>query len=518
MTKSFGASLSHIIVAYRFQSYRHLVLRVSRTSQWLAMVLPHGVYWGVAAVVCYLSPRLTRYLANDTPLIVVLSTLGPGFATFLTIVEYKLQKKQNKINDPLEKRSDKENRGSSSTKATPRNKRSHERPTPLMARTNTPTISRRPRRSLGSIAGTPLRAHRHGNGDLDDIKADLSYYKKYWTVYAAYAMAVKIMYQVPIVSRILFRTAFLKQMGQQLQLLAILWVYIMPYLIVVNSDVNAANSSLPIPMLYKYLRPRLHQVLDRLALVSRTTWNERVVSISSSGLRVVRMMGLISESTKNRVIEGLTSHGPALVLPLCTLFLFPSVLTQVAIIVAQYLLPLQLDTPASSMMPFLQYWVVHILIQFVIAPFEGLLSWIPHVQLLLYICISIPSVCNSWFDIVHEECIDWGLLRPCDGGHQQEGQPTPRLEADKTRLGRAWLWLLEYLPRHREEEENLDSSNAAEEDDIRSDDDMQSADDQEEDDDDDDFVMYEQDVDHDALHHRSPPPTRRGRVRNTSNS
>jgi len=139
-------------------------------------------------------------------------------------------------------------------------------------------------------------------------------------------------------------------------------------------------------------------------------------------------------------------------IPAATL-LMPYFVTVYGVLYVQYAAPVAATVAAlgpdkltAHQHQWLQYWVLHALVQGCLNRLAGILWWIPlstHAVFLLWCYLAVlPQAVTSWYAVLQDEWQSLGLLPPPPEGNGE----MMTMEWEATRTARAVSWILDRLP------------------------------------------------------------------------
>jgi hypothetical protein len=316
-------------------------------------MMPHLLFWGVAAATKWLLPSFLSWLACDTALLPVLRLWYPVTATLLFLHDMKL------VTQPHIKTSTQ----------TPQRKTSSTPRTPLLRMFPRTTPASEPRKRR----------------EVNEMKERETYWLQFWMTNAAFLCGKGVWQALPFVTKVVNRTWIL-----QLELLLYIWVFVMPYLL---PQIAHAPEGKPLALLEPHIRRVARTVYQSTQLFSDAWWETWVVRPLTTTLNLLVTLRMLSRNFANE-LRNVVTQSKALLLPSLSLFM-PRFLSIFGLLFVQYVLPLyQQSTLRHERM--LRYWVIHILLSAITQATDAILWWIPLSRVVIFAAFvvigTVPAV------------------------------------------------------------------------------------------------------------------------------
>jgi hypothetical protein len=265
---------------------------------------------------------------------------------------------------------------------------------------------------------------------VNEPEAATRYWLRYWVVYALVQSVGTLGSMVPVFGSVVVQHPYVLHTCSELKLLFFIWLFSMEAMIgaaVVEEDAFMANA-MPLSLIHNHITPLL---LDFEAVVSEAvsavTWKTLVHSQAQRILEVLVLVKILSESRKDWFLHAL-EEGRGLLLPSLSLFM-PSFITVWGVAYVQYIVPSSKSTKAllvdkkrrkseqrineEQEILYLQYWIVHCIVNGVLAYFSAILWFVPfatHATFLLWCHLSLPKSIAQSYELIESELIAFGLL------------------------------------------------------------------------------------------------------------
>ena len=425
------------------KKYNILVQTVSETSIFLALLLPHFLYFFCVALIKYLAPWLLRYFSMHTPAAKAISLWIPLWET-VSFLHRDIDDAEDKGKQPYPSKA---------------------------ADAKSPPMRKAKRKSGKS---PPARIHPTKTDSDTKLEEEGMNILRYWVVYSLIFASYRVITMLPVVSKIFTaagaagapkRSRWAPQPGrisraissvrpteetlQELRMVFFVWLCHLPTSLTgVGSDSTKGQtkkkmreqSNRPLDILYSRFGTVAMYIADFSLAVSRgvdaqhngpAPLNEqssasgtigkglaKVLGIIRSFLDVAVFMKVISTPTRDWISTAI-ADGAALIPAAITLFM-PGYFTEFGVIFVSNVLPaansaLTHDTKCVSLVGrYLRYWVIHAMLSGLISSFRPVLMWIPlssHATWLLWAYVQQQSATSRLYSILEWEMVCFGLLR-----------------------------------------------------------------------------------------------------------
>mmetsp|Transcript_26845 Transcript_26845/g.58891 ORF Transcript_26845/g.58891 Transcript_26845/m.58891 type:complete len:661 (+) Transcript_26845:488-2470(+) len=418
------------------QSTTNYFDKLARASKMLALTIPHLIFVGLGVTIRLAFPGAVRYVAYETPVLLVLSVFYPFVSTFLWVQSQRRMNKSvgnsstsnngegkedgNKNNDA----SNNENRVSDSKSVSERKKRFE-------------TINKKGEKSSPEFV-TETKA-----------MATTQYWLNYWQLYAVVQSGGRCCSMIPIVGRFLTSHPMFQFLTGECKLFFFVWVFGMGKILrgITTSASSDAfmTEALPLRMIQIFVTPlvlKLHSLVSDA--IPQDLWQTWVVSKTKTSLDLAVLVRMLSEEGRDWLVH-ITEEARVLTLPSITL-LMPGFVTQFGVAYVRYAVPSAKSAKAKSKaakLVYLQYWILHCCVAGLLAYLEGILWWIPfstHAVFLLWCYLILPQAIRYLYGILESDLIAFGLLPKVD---DSAGATT---DISQTRIAHLFDWLVGWLP------------------------------------------------------------------------
>jgi hypothetical protein len=199
----------------------------------------------------------------------------------------------------------------------------------------------------------------------------------------------------------------------QLELVAYLWFYSMPYLFSHNDNLKMEGR--PLQVLAPMLRTLHKTVYDNVSsIVSEPTWQTYVCNPTLPFLKLAVTVRLLRPTTSEWLTLAIM-EGRALIVPFTILWTPLPFVSTFAVMYVQYVLPIgkkqRTDDTAR-----LQYWVLHVFLQLCLRLIQDFLWYIPFSNVAVFaVWWYLSWNMTPWYDMLQRDLQVFGLL-PGDEG------------------------------------------------------------------------------------------------------
>lgn len=342
------------------KSYERTVRNIATTSLRLAVMMPHILFVGMAAVTKLLMPKLVQWLACETALRSVLQLWYPLVATILLLHDIKMIQLSNSSHTEEADLLQTPQKGTTST-SSPQKK--------------TPISRMFPRTTPASV--TKRQQKRR---EVSEIKERESYWLHFWMTSAAFLCGKRFVAALPFIQR------FVHEWGKpglmQLELLFYIWVFAMPYLL---PKIANAPEGRPLYLLEPKIRQMAQMVYQSTLVFSDTWWQTWVMTPLTTGLNLLVTLRMLSKHFADE-LRDVVIQSKALLLPSVSLFM-PRFLSIFGLLFVQFAFPLHKQSTMKRKerhAVMLRYWVIHILLTVITEATESILWWIPLSRVLTF--------------------------------------------------------------------------------------------------------------------------------------
>eukprot|EP00574_Skeletonema_japonicum_P009728 CAMPEP_0201731380 /NCGR_PEP_ID=MMETSP0593-20130828/25504_1 /ASSEMBLY_ACC=CAM_ASM_000672 /TAXON_ID=267983 /ORGANISM="Skeletonema japonicum, Strain CCMP2506" /LENGTH=586 /DNA_ID=CAMNT_0048224137 /DNA_START=72 /DNA_END=1832 /DNA_ORIENTATION=+ len=389
--------------------YNHFVDQVGKTSTFLALMLPHLLYFTFAAIIKRLLPWLVTYLATKTPINAFIQYFHPLYCTFLIIGKYTQHLRTYTVAEAGDDDS------KSSSKMTPSN----------------------------------VKRQQKQKAELEELRKATSDILKYWVVYAIIVATVRTGKLLPFVGHVftvagdnvakgkrrqalLSKLRFSSKFVEEISLVFFTWLRFMP-----SSVTRQEKSSLkgrgisPIDIIYKKFSLFVKSAMSSSAsLTNRAAgngWLSWLVGKLDSLLSILVLGRAISQKTKQKVIStaaelsDLIPAAVTLFVPGCSSY---GVIYVSLVVPAAYSIKSceeigkkssnleTMESKVNDASRFLRFWMIHALVTWILDSFAPILAWVPfssHLIWLLWAFLQLEASTRriyGWFESEVEKPFD----------------------------------------------------------------------------------------------------------------
>ncbi len=410
-------------------------------------------------MLCYdlLFPSVIKWLAQDTYLTVMLSVLYPLLATVSCVHQRRYP---NTIVAPpaeaFKKKNDDDIGNDPSNKETTSNKKNKSNGSTLRQRkpaTNVANSSVPAAYSRANLAST-----RNGASIASSSpQATTAYWLRYWYIYGFVHAVGLFCTMIPIFPRIVklilgrYPTVYL--MTDEIKLLFFVWIFGLEYVLSNPNPTTTTSSSKkvdssfladasPLTLMKRYVTPLLLQLHEKVSEVfSEPFWNTWVVSNAKAFLQAFVLLRMLSEERKDWLVH-IAEEARVIAAPTITLIM-PSIFTQFGVLYVQYIVPSSKSAQArsdSAKLVYLEYWIIHCIVNGILAWFSNILWYIPfstHLIYILWCYLYMPKHIRQVYDLVENELITFGIL---------QGNGSSPIDINQTKTAKLFTALTARLP------------------------------------------------------------------------
>mmetsp|Transcript_370 Transcript_370/g.550 ORF Transcript_370/g.550 Transcript_370/m.550 type:complete len:592 (-) Transcript_370:59-1834(-) len=394
--------------------YNHFVDQVGKTSTFLALLLPHLLYFTFAAIIKRLLPWLVTYLATKTPLNAFIQYFHPLYCTFLIIGKSTQHLRTYKVveADGNDKKT--------ASKTTPSN----------------------------------VKRQQKQKAELEEIRKEVVDILKYWVVYAIIIATVRTGKLLPFVGHMftvvgdnvtkgkrrqgmLSKLRFSSKFVEEISLVFFTWLRFMP-----SSVTGQDKSSLkgkgnsPIEIIYKKFSSFVKSAMSSSASLTNKAAGSHLGNGSMLSwcigkldfpLSILVLGRAISQETKQKVITTVTELSD--LIPAAITLFVPGCSSYGVIyvsLVAPAFLSIKscdeinkkssnvatMESKVNEASRFLRFWMIHALVTWVLDSFAPILAWVPfstHVIWLLWAFLQLETTTRriyGWFESEVEKPLD----------------------------------------------------------------------------------------------------------------
>jgi FtsH-binding integral membrane protein len=459
---------------------------------------PHAIFVGVLIVVWILARDLLRWMAVETKLTTVFDTWYPLLATICVLYEVSIEKMNNNNNN--------------NTKMTKKKKQPSQSPREtwqlggvipadvvvpptilrdslLFSPPQSSSHRRRRRRSSlfemcnsGGVSSSTSENNNNKNTaqkihTLDDslnIPNRMNYWLQYWMVVASVAALKQLFHTIPFAARIGKRQPGLVAYWCIFELVGWIWVNTMPSMTPSSLQVHQPYST-PVEFLaQRIIQPVasiLYQAISQ-RLISAAAWNTYVVDTIRTWIKLIVWVKLITEQTQ-KIMEHWVVVSREIILPAMAIFSWP--LAPYGIWYVTFVLPVAKSAASvgcmtdskgdrskpqqhskynkkNNQVQWLQYWVIHAGVTFVVGNMAGLLWWIPFSNLLIFVVLAKLALGSSesiqfYYDhYIQAELQAFCILPPGDSAQV--------IAIQESKLARLVFWIIDKLPSAAEKDDD----------------------------------------------------------------
>lgn len=385
--------------------YNRFVDQVGKTSTFLALLLPHLMYFILAAFIKRVCPWLITYLATKTPLNAFIQYLHPLYCTFL-IIGKVTQHLRSYIVDEADEN---DNKVKKSNKKAPSN----------------------------------VKRQEKQKAELEQLRKEVVDILKYWVVYAIIIATVRTGKLLPFFGHlftvvgdnvakgkrkpILSKLSFTSKFVEEISLVFFTWLRFMPSSMTgqtkASSKGRGGNS--PIDISYNKLSSWMKSAMNTSDTLANKAGSQgylsRVVETLDGFLYGLKFARLISQETKQKIITSVTELS-ALLPAAITLFI-PG-FSRYGVIYVSLVVPAaysikscdEIDKPVSNnnaqtmessvndASRFLRFWMIHALVTWILDSFAPILAWVPfsaHMTWLVWAFLLLETSTRKiygWFE------------------------------------------------------------------------------------------------------------------------
>lgn len=379
--------------------YNNFVTKVSQTSLFLAMLLPHVLYVVLVGAIKYFVPSLVTYFATKTYATAFLSLWHPFIKTLGMLHRYAgFMRNKKRVTNGTSTEASSQGR---SGKATSSKQTKHVRRWLLAAETkrDTPFAKNQKNTKRGGPSGdNETTASKNKESTLESLSEEGAELLKYWVVYTLLCTSFRTVYLLPIVGRIfsaaglssvaaeapdtvagsswLSRTGWFTfslsaQFMEETSLIFFVWLCLLPTSFTSptsgwNSDTmkdraavwekkakahsNVEYNNRPLDILYTRLAPTATSMLDSSSsLAARTTPRNNgdaagaegvlmsVIKKFQSLLELAVMIKIMKASTKERIVTAMVES--TALLPASVTLVMPGYFTQFGVMYVKDVVP-----------------------------------------------------------------------------------------------------------------------------------------------------------------------------------
>jgi hypothetical protein len=278
-------------------------------------------------------------------------------------------------------------------------------------------------------------------------------------VVASVAAIKQLFHTIPFAARILKRQPGLVAYWCVFELVGWIWVNTMPSMTPTSLQVHQPYST-PVEFLaHRMIRPVSSIVYQAVSqqLISAAAWNTYVVDTIVTWIKLLVWAKLITEQTQ-RSLEHWIMVSREIIVPAMAIFSWP--LAPYGIWYLTFLLPVAKSAcwtdwkcdrskqhhsnNKNNQVKWLQFWVIHAGVTFVMGSMAGLLWWIPFSNLLIFVVLAklalgSPELIQSYYDhYIQAELQAFCILPPGDSAQV--------LAIQESKLARLVFWIIDKLP------------------------------------------------------------------------
>lgn len=391
--------------------YNHFVDQVGKTSTFLALMLPHLLYFTFAAIIKRLLPWLVTYFATKTPLNAFIQYFHPLYCTFLIIGKYTQH-----LHTYTTKEADGNGNKSNNSKMKPSNvKRQHKQ-----------------------------------KAELEELRKATSDILKYWVVYTIIIATVRTGKLLPFVGHmftvvdgdnltkgkrrraLLSKLRFSSKFVEEISLVFFTWLRFMPSSVTGQEKSSLKGKSYsPIDIIYKKISFFVKSVMSSSASLTNKAagngWLPWLVGKLDSILSIFVLGRAISQETKQKIISTATELSD--LIPAAVTLFVPGC-SSYGVIYVSLVVPAafsikscdEMDKKSSNVETmeskvndasrFLRFWMIHALVTWILDSFAPILAWVPfstHAIWLLWAFLQLESSTRriyGWFESEVEKPFD----------------------------------------------------------------------------------------------------------------
>lgn len=358
--------------------YNHFVDQVGKTSTFLALLLPHLLYFAFAAIIKKLLPWFVTYLATKTPLNAVIQYFHPLYCTFLII-----------------------------------GKSTHH------LRTYTVDNAAGDKKSDSKTKPSNIKRQQKQKTELEELRKEVVDILKYWVVYAIIIATVRTGKLIPFVGHlftvaggnvtkrnsrqgILSKFRFSSKFVEEISLVFFTWLRFMPSSVTGQQKLSLkGRGNSPIEIIYNKISSLVKSAMSSSAsLTNKATGSHLgngsilswLVGKLDFPLTILVLARAISQETKQKVMATVTELSdllPAAVtlfVPGCSSY---GVIYVSLVVPATYSIKScdEIDKKSSNVelmeskvndaSRFLRFWMIHALVTWILDSFAHILAWVP---------------------------------------------------------------------------------------------------------------------------------------------
>mmetsp|Transcript_2632 Transcript_2632/g.4482 ORF Transcript_2632/g.4482 Transcript_2632/m.4482 type:complete len:585 (+) Transcript_2632:224-1978(+) len=358
--------------------YNHFVDQVGKTSTFLALLLPHLLYFAFAAIIKKLLPWFVTYLATKTPLNAVIQYFHPLYCTFLII-----------------------------------GKSTHH------LRTYTVDNAAGDKKSDSKTKPSNFKRQQKQKTELEELRKEVVDILKYWVVYAIIIATVRTGKLLPFVGHlftvaggnvakrksrqgILSKFRLSSKFVEEISLVFFTWLRFMPSSVTGQQKLSLkGRGNSPIEIIYNKISSLVKSAMSSSAsLTNKATGSHLgngsilswLVGKLDFPLTILVLARAISQETKQKVMATVTELSdllPAAVtlfVPGCSSY---GVIYVSLVVPATYSIKScdEIDKKSSNVelmeskvndaSRFLRFWMIHALVTWILDSFAHILAWVP---------------------------------------------------------------------------------------------------------------------------------------------
>jgi hypothetical protein len=273
------------------------------------------------------------------------------------------------------------------------------------------------------------------SSDTSSPQATTAYWLRYWYIYGFVHAVGLFCSMIPIFPRIfklvLGRYPIFYLLTDEIKLLFFVWILGMEYFLrnmtmtSATTTTNKADTSLlaealPLTLMKRYVTPLLLQIHEKVSeAVSEPKWNNSyIISLVKRVLEAFVLIRVCSKETKDRLVH-VAEELRVIAVPSITLFM-PGMITQFGLLYVQYIVPSSKSAQARSdsvKLVYLEYWIIHCIVNGILAWFSNILWYIPfstHLIYVLWCYLYMPKHIRQVYEIVEDELVAFGILKGND--------------------------------------------------------------------------------------------------------
>jgi len=377
--------------------YNNFVEQVGKTSTFLALLLPHLMYFMFAATIKKVFPWLVTYLATKTPLNPIIQYFHPLYCTFLIIGKLTQHLRTYNVGeaDGIEKK------------------------------------------TTGKTMPSNVKRQQKQKAELEDLRKEVVDILKYWVVYAIIIAAVRTGKLLPFVGNMFSvvggnvtqrkrqgmwsKLRFSSKFVEEISLVFFTWLRFMPSSVTgqVRASSNGRGNS-PIEIIYSKFSPLVKSAMRSSASLSNKAAGSHLGNDSYLSwfvgkldfLLTIFVLGrAISQETKQKIVTSVIELSD--LLP-AAITLFVPGFSSYGVIYVSLLIPAAysikscdeiemakkcsnvetMESKVNDASRFLRFWVIHAFVTWILDSFSPILVWVPfstHVIWLLWAFLQLQT-------------------------------------------------------------------------------------------------------------------------------